>query len=271
MAAEDGVPPIPELVHLGERLSKARRERGLSLEELANRLRLGTEQLMALEAGDSSHLPEPVFVVAQAKRVAGALGIDISQQISDLQESRMMREAHRPAGAALPRRTQPGPPNPSLPRISPSSGSAKAAGWRRWPMLLLAGGGLVITVAVLQGRLTSLPTWRASTQATAPAIPPPATPAPASFTASKASAPDPDQLRLHSDQPSWLEVRSSKGVTLFRGTLQGGKSFPMGEGLTVLAGRPDLVTASIGRQQALPLGPIDQVVWKRFTVGAAAR
>ncbi len=270
MAAEDGVPPVPELIQLGATLGNARRQRGLSLEELASRLRLGTEQLMALEAGDRTHLPEPVFVVAQAKRVAGALGIDISQQISDLLASRMMREPQRPARAPLPRRPQPGAgaAQPSRPWNAPRS-EATGSSPGRWPWLLLAAGGLVVAVAVLQGRSTTPPPWSAGTPATSPAVPAPATPVPASTRASE--APGTDQLRLRSEGPSWLEVRSSKGAVLFRGTLVGEQTFPLGDGLMVLAGRPDLVMASSGRQQPLPLGRIDQVVWKRFTPGAVAR
>ncbi|WP_216904833.1 helix-turn-helix domain-containing protein [Synechococcus sp. CCY 9618] len=260
MAAEDGSAPIPELIHLGERLSRARREQGLSLEDLAGRLRLGTEQLMALEAGDHANLPEAVFVVAQAKRVAGALRIDVSQQISDLQDSRMMRKVRRPPSAPVQRRI----PNPPA---SPPAGRShtRSAGPIGW--LLLLGGG-ALAVAALQGKLPTIQAWRLPTPfpapgaATAP-VPPPAAPSAPSPASPVATAP-PDQLLLRSAEPSWLEVRDSAGVTLFRGTFNGEKSFPLGSGLRVLAGRPDLVTASTGGQAARPLGRIDQVAWRTF-------
>jgi hypothetical protein len=75
---------------------------------------------------------------------------------------------------------------------------------------------------------------------------------------------------LQSSQPSWLEVRNAAGVTLFRGTFTGEKRFPMGEGLKVLAGRPDLVTATAGSQAPRSLGRIDQVVWRSFRATPAA-
>lgn|GEM_PF-5698128 len=87
----------PELQALGERLAESRRQQGISQEELAERLRLGTDQLDALEQGDLSRLPEPVFVIAQAKRVAGALGINIDAQISALNRSGVMQPPQRGA------------------------------------------------------------------------------------------------------------------------------------------------------------------------------
>jgi cytoskeletal protein RodZ len=260
--AEDLNAPIPELVQLGERLGKARMEQGLSLEDLAGRLRLGTEQLMALEAGDHTQLPEAVFVVAQAKRVAGVLGIDISQQISDLHASRMMSKPGKPALASSPPRAATATASPS-PRTGTASPPRRSLGPRLQVML---GGGAVVlagaaAMVILQGRLPSLQTWlpKISRNEPAPVTPPASTPTPAP--APKAA---PDQLLLRSAGPSWLEVRDAAGGTLFRGTLIGEKRFPLGRGLRVLAGRPDLVTAATAGGEARPLGRIDQVEWRIF-------
>lgn len=64
---------------------------------------------------------------------------------------------------------------------------------------------------------------------------------------------------------SWVEVTTLEGSTLFRGNLQGQKRFPLGSGLRVLAGRPDLVSVQVGAGAARVLGPIDAVVWRRFS------
>jgi cytoskeletal protein RodZ len=256
MAADDWSAPIPQLVQLGEKLGQARRHQGLSLEELADRLRLGSEQLTALEAGDHTHLPEAVFVVAQAKRVAGALGIDVSQQISDLQGSRLMRAKGRPA---------PVTPLQRRPATAPTR-QVRSVGWLWGSLLLLGGGGLV--VAALQGKVFA-------PQASRPPSTPAATTNPGvapgqAVAAGEPSRPAADALVLQSSQPSWLEVRSAAGVTLFRGTFTGEKRFPMGQGLRVLAGRPDLVTATAGSQAPRSLGRIDQVVWRSFRASPAA-
>ncbi len=253
MAAEDWSAPIPELVQLGERLATARRDQGLSLEDLADRLRLGSEQLVALETGDHRHLPEAVFVVAQAKRVAGALGIDVSQQISDLQNSRLMRLGRNPPARPVQRKLRT-PPSPAR-RGGPP-------GWL-WAVLVLLGGGAV-AVAAMKGRVPSPPAAEVPSPAASPgqatASGPPTVPA----SAPAAPRPAPDQLLLESRQPSWLEVRTAAGQTLFRGTFTGEKRFPLGSDLRVLAGRPDLVTVTAGTQKPRTLGRIDQVVWRTF-------
>jgi cytoskeletal protein RodZ len=256
MAAEDWSAPIPELVELGERLALARRDQGLSLEEVADRLRLGSEQLMALETGDHRHLPEAVFVVAQAKRVAGALGIDVSQQISDLQNSRLMRVGRKPPARPVLRklRTPPAPARRSGP-----------PGWL-WAVLVLLGGGAVALAALLQVRNPAPP----AAGVPSPAASPGQATASGQPSAPAAPRPAPDQLLLESRQPSWLEVRTAAGETLFRGTFTGEKRFPLGSGLRVLAGRPDLVTATAGSMAPQTLGRIDQVVWRSFKATPAS-
>jgi hypothetical protein len=70
---------------------------------------------------------------------------------------------------------------------------------------------------------------------------------------------------LRSAEPSWVEVRSASGEVLLRGTLEGEQRFPLSGELRVLAGRPDLVSASSGGAPARPLGPIEAVTWYRFS------
>jgi hypothetical protein len=79
---------------------------------------------------------------------------------------------------------------------------------------------------------------------------------------------EPDQLQLTSSQPSWLEIKTKTGTILFRGTFTGERRFPLGQGLEVLAGRPDLVRTQIGGGAAQPMGAIDQVRWRSFKAPA---
>jgi hypothetical protein len=77
-------------------------------------------------------------------------------------------------------------------------------------------------------------------------------------------------LVLQARQPSWLEVRSQVGgAVLFRGTLVGERRFALGQGLRVLAGRPDRVMVRQGRNAPKVLGPISAVRW--FSFGAALK
>ena len=80
---QDSPPPVTEslspwaeqLRDLGQLLRQSRESQGLQAETVADRLRIGVEQLQALETAELDRLPEPVFVIAQARRVAGALDL----------------------------------------------------------------------------------------------------------------------------------------------------------------------------------------------------
>ena len=261
------------LVQLGQRIATARQAQGLSIETLANRLRLGTDQLEALERGDQSRLLEPVFVIAQARRVAASLGLDVDADLAALRSLTTPRPAR--GVAALP---SPGRPS------RPSRSSFPLV-----PALLLGGlalAGAVGGAALLLPRPWARPAGTASpaSPATATVTAPTTTTAPATTTAVAPSAgvPSPgpaaaagatsaaDELVLTTTGASWIEVRDPAGRSLFQGTLgQGEKRFPLGTGLRVMAGRPDLVSASVAGGPARVLGPISSVQWRSFSRSSA--
>ncbi|MCP9774287.1 DUF4115 domain-containing protein [Cyanobium sp. WAJ14-Wanaka] len=90
---------------------------------------------------------------------------------------------------------------------------------------------------------------------------------PSSSEATIASRPQVVSLVLYAAQPSWVEVRSLEGRPIYGAIFQGKKSWRLGEGLEVLAGRPDLVIAAVGNQPARALGRIDQIDWVTFKPG----
>jgi len=251
------------LVQLGQRIATARQAQGLSIETLANRLRLGTDQLEALERGDQSRLLEPVFVIAQARRVAASLGLDVDADLAALRSLTTPRPAR--GVAALP---SPGRPS------RPSRSSFPLV-----PALLLGGLALAGTVggaALLLPRPWARPAGTASpaSPATAPATttaaaPSAGVPSPGPAAAAGATSAA-DELVLTTTGASWIEVRDPAGRSLFQGTLgQGEKRFPLGTGLRVMAGRPDLVSASVAGGPARVLGPISSVQWRSFSRSSA--
>ena len=244
---------LPELVGLGLRLAKARQSHGLSLEALADRLRLGVDQLEALESADLKRLPEPVFVVATARRVAAILGVDVEDDLAALRPNLLKA---RPAPLVSPAATT--PPSP-----------VEARRFRLVPALIL--GTLAIGAAsLLLLRPWARPPQLAAAQAPAPSPPPAA--APVAAGAAAALAPDRSgDLRLSSAEASWIEVRDQGGKTLFQGTLLGEQRFPLGQGLQVMAGRPDLVRVKLGGQPERVLGPISAVQWRSFGPAPAAK
>ena len=274
--SQDAPVPIPELVALGRQITAAREARGLDLQALAERLCIGHEQLKALENADTSRLPELVFVIALVRRVAAILGVDAEAGVAAL----------RAATPAWTTEATPSPPrrprvHPAQAGRSPTPARARAperAGSRTAGPLLAAVALLLSTAAVGLGllwhRSPSAPSSSGQVSGSAPQARSGATTGagiPPSAAAAKAPAPvGPALLVLRSQEPSWLEVRDSQGATLFEGTLQGDKSFPLGQGLRVMAGRPDLVRAEVAGQEPRPLGPINQVIWRSFSATPSA-
>ena len=239
------------LERLGLTLREARLARGMDCRTLAAQLRMGPEQLEALEAGDSSRLPEMVFVIAHARRVADALGVDVNLLITPLKQS---ARALKPAPAPLTADTH-------TPKTSHSR--------RRQPSLLPVVGwvALLAGLAAAGGwgwQQRNQPGGRPMTIAPLVPVQPPPQPAPAKPAAM------PTTLRLTTAEASWLEVRTNTSKQLFEGNLKGTRVFPLGTGLRVLAGRPDLVRASLGNTPGKTLGRIDQLSWVEFKPSAPA-
>lgn len=68
----------------GARLAAAREEAGLSVGEMAGRLRLHVNQVRALESEDLAHLPETAYVRGFVRSYARSLNLDPAPLIDDL-------------------------------------------------------------------------------------------------------------------------------------------------------------------------------------------
>ena len=258
------------LQRLGSYLEQARVSQGISREALALQLRMGCEQLQALEEADPSRLPEPVFVIAQARRVAAALNLEIDPLIAPLKQGGFSIKAAPAPLQASPNRTGSRPAG----RLSAQHYTSRplrqaSAAGGRWIGALALGAGLIAAGTWGFRQRPQLPQLPQFTLAPQPAKPrPPESPKPER--ARPVTQRPAGQLQLSSSQPSWIEVRNAAGKTLFEGTLKGSRSFAIGSGLGVLAGRPDLVMVRQGDASPRPLGSIDQIQWVLFK-GAAAK
>jgi len=76
------------LQKVGDFLREARQGRNLSIEDLSTSLRIGQEQLIALEEGDENSLPERVFIRAMVRRIAEKLNLDTSFILEELNEKK---------------------------------------------------------------------------------------------------------------------------------------------------------------------------------------
>lgn len=238
---------LPELEALGRSLRQAREAQGVSLQVLATRLNIGGEQLEALENGDRKRLKEAVFVIAMARRIAGSLGVNVDHQIQALRANPAFSAS--PAQPAQPSRTSAAAAAAAAPPSNSSQGHRM-----RGPIAAAVVAALALAAGALTlQRLPKRAPVAAPAAATAPAAKPAGAPA----------------LVLHAQGSSWVEVTTTSGDSLFRGMLEGKMSFPLGQGLRVLAGRPDLVSAQLGTGPAEVLGTIDQVQWRRFSPAPA--
>jgi len=234
------------LERLGATLRQARLQRGIDRAALAAQLHMGDEQLQALEEADTTRLPEPVFVIAQARRVALALGVEVDGLIAPLKQG---------VGVIKP---APAPLAPGRPK-SPARLPAPPA-WIGALVLLLGLTGAGLWGWTLMQRRSGDSSPSATATAAAPA------PAPARIPATTTN--NPRSLTLTSAEPSWVTVETAAGKIVYEGLFNGSRRFPIGNGLKVRAGRPDLVRASLDAGAGKPLGTIDQINWVSF--GAAA-
>ena len=84
------------LQKVGEFLKEARQSRNLSVEDLSSSLRIGKEQLIALEEGDENLLPERVFIRAMVRRIAEKLNLDTSFIFEQLNEKKKNEPKYTP-------------------------------------------------------------------------------------------------------------------------------------------------------------------------------
>ena len=84
------------LQKVGEFLREARQGRNLSVDDLSSSLRIGKEQLIALEEGDEQSLPEKVFIRAMVRRIAEKLNLDTSFILEELNEKKKKGQEPNP-------------------------------------------------------------------------------------------------------------------------------------------------------------------------------
>ena len=267
----------------GAVLLQARTALGLSREQLAEQLHMRPHQIEALECHQQERWPEAVFTIAQVRRLATTLGLDAEPVVDAFRAdlSQQTTEASPAAKAVF-----------QLGRSEPTAQAKREEGQRDWlheskkdskakaspvrfqrpswlvpsigVVALLAIGGVAISrnLPALQGQLAAIPKlW-------------PKAPAKPSADAAVAATPKPQPttLDLSLSEPVWMSVRQLVGQKqLFEGLMQPGPhSFPLGTGVQVLAGRPDLVMAHIGDQPAKALGSIETIQWVTFKPPVAA-
>ena len=250
--AKDGA-TVSTLQEIGELLRQARVEQGLSCDQLAQSLKMGSEQLQALETGDLERLPEPVFIKAMTRRVASKLGLDGDSLISRLHDVLPApKTANNPSSAAG------GAVAKSVVSTVSESSKRRVMPWQRLALAALTIGAVTggAMVVASQRRSVELASMKAVTVLKQPTATPPQPVSPEGKTSG--------QISITSQEPSWISIRNGEGDVVYEGTLSERKILPADSQLEILPGRPDLVLISHGDDAPKPLGPIDQVRWYKL-------
>jgi len=201
-AHREGRAPVaaPELDpawRAGRKLTEARQQQGLSIAEVADRIRVRREFLEALEEMNIKMLPGKAYALAFLRSYARALGLDEKAIVDQFQEeSALTRE-----DATKPIRNPKSRPHPERP-------------WLVAAVVLLAAGGFVGWRALQHEE--ARPTARVEQPATV-------TPQPPAQAASATSADAPQRVvEIRALTPSWLEARGPDGTVFLSRTLNAG-------------------------------------------------
>lgn len=233
----------------GDRLREAREAQGLTLADIANRTRVPTRHLEAIEQGRFDGMPSPTYAIGFARAYARAVGLD---------EKAIAAEVRNSPQLPLPAATDYSAYEPSDPKRLPSRGLAMAAG--------------AVAVLVLLGVIiwygTSL--FRGSDEPSL-AIPenniaavPEATPTPAPVGAG--------QVALIATGSVWLKIYDATGKVLLEKTMTPGERFDVpadADNPMANVARPDLIQVTINGSQVAPLGTGRSAI-KAVPVSAAA-
>lgn len=281
---------VEQLKTIGAYLGRERKERGVSLDEIAVKTYIPLRLLQALEEGQVERLPEPVFVQGFIRRFADAIGLDgvalaktFSPQPSFMVERKAPEVDHRhtveqplaePLNTVETSSVEPVyvPPEFIQSDRAPRTGRSSLP----WVLLgvaaaLLVGAGLV---NVLNRPKPAIESQSETTANRVSPVAPSAQPSVAAAT-SPASSPSPTtsapteatpatdspiQVAVNLTDKSWFQVIAD-GKTEYEGILQKGeqKTWKARKTLVLKAGNAGAVSASYNQGEAKRLGALGEV------------
>ena len=236
------------LVEAGRQLAEARAAASLSQNQLASQLHMGEEQLAALERGDQTELPEPVFIKAMVRRISSHLGLDADAMVQTLGPL-----TTKPPKRATPGATRRGiaPQNRRTFHPLPLVALALLTGigfvvWSNASELTRFVQGLKPASPTLEPSETDLEVTKIADERDALIVPAPPT--------------GDLGLTISSSEPSWIALRR-EGIVEFEGMLNGERRIDNPDLVEIYAGRPDLVQLSSPDAETRTLGAVDDIRW----------
>jgi cytoskeleton protein RodZ len=252
---------------VGQRISQARHERGLSIEDLARTTKLRMTQIRQIEADELVGIDAEVYVRARIRALAAEVGLDPVEIIkvyenqmgitnvevsrSDLSVADHLNifEHDKKKDALPPRRSY------TLPLIITGVVLLIAAAWVSQSLFVSDGAGNA-----------PLPSASASQEPTANPEP--------SETESSQVAPtnaDPSivSMRLTAIESSWVQVKASNGDVLLESTLRPGDSIPFADDseLAIRVGNAGGIELEVNGVDLGTLGLTGEVLDRVFGLG----
>lgn len=242
---------------LGERFRAAREERGLSLSDVAEHVRIRSVYLAAIEEENWKAIGAPVYVRGFLRTYARFLSLDPEQAVAEFNAAQ--------GGAAT---AAPAAPPPSLSRyeLRPQSGSLAPLIWIGG-VIAVALIAFVIYLAVTPPRASQQLAATAGAQPTAPSLTNGASTAmPMSPSPSPSPRPQKRTLAIHLTAPSWVRVTVDGSVSI-EGTFPAGttKRFH-GKTALVRVGNAGGVEITVDGKPIGKLGGTGDVAEKQFSM-----
>jgi transcriptional regulator with XRE-family HTH domain len=269
---------IRVLTVVGQRLRQAREAKDTSLEQIAETTHIGLGRLKALEQGDPSNLPEPVYVQGFIRKYAQAVGLNYDALMAEARAKELLEKVEaQPKTRFKPKRDQLNTAATPIPSGAeePPPVAVSAPFLPKQSYLILSLLALTVGLATVLLRKPSAPE-PASNLTLAPPPPPAAAIRPESSPSkpvqqTKAVKLEPEAdgqtaAMVEAKGPVWLEIWvDGQKQPLER--LQPGQvlKLQVKQSLRLYPGRPDLVSVQLGDRRNAPLGPIDQVRWYEFS------
>jgi cytoskeletal protein RodZ len=231
----------------GDKLREAREAQGLTLADIANRTRVPTRHLEAIELGEYNSMPSPTYAIGFAKAYARAVGLD---------EKAIGLEVRNNPQLPLAPVTDYEMYQPGDPKRLPSRGLAMVAG----------AIGVLVVIAVIVWYGTGL--FRGSDEPVA---------APPENTIAAAPEPIPTpvsggQVTLTATGSVWLKIYDATGKTLLEKTMTPGERYDVpadANNPMINIGRPDQIQVTVNGSAVAPLGN-GKVALQDVPISAAA-
>ncbi len=247
---EEQEPVELSLHNAGETLRRARKQKNLSIEDIAKTTRIPQRHLSSIETGDFDALPGRTYAIGFAKSYARAVGISDASIGNQLREE-MDEQGH---GAYQPETSGYSPADPT--NIPP-----RALAWAA------AGIGAVILVGYI--------VWR--TLFLSPATYDPTEPGAevaeqgedgqiVQNATAEDTGPAPSQngtVTLTARENVWLKIYDEDGERLFEKEMKKGEQYTVpadAKGPQILTGRPDALTVTIDGQTVADLGTAERTI-----------